>query len=322
LAVGQDLPFCRVDAGRLEWTSSVSGPIVIKRTTYAARNQPRRPGRWIMTVIEMNAAPAAIGTTSDRREDDRLPMFLAAGLELAGSCGKAALALLMGAEDRQFVGRTADWAALRMLVRVTDEFARRALSDWERERTAAVVLVAAHRLDENLRAGFGVREDDFFVASRDRRAPSDEAAEAILLVAQREHEEAKLPFLGNLLTGVAFRDGIDRAQVNSLVRLAAGLSHRQLCLLDVFSHTERLELRLTDYNEQGRIPFAVVAVLQDVFEMVRMCLVFQTNGDPITLRDLTPGRMTVAGMGAMLFKLMGLNHLEPEAIDDLAALLR
>jgi hypothetical protein len=273
-------------------------------------------------VIETNAVPAATKPAGDRRDDDRLWSFLAAGFELAGPGGQDDRALLMGEGARQFAGRTADWAVVRTLVRAGDEFAKRALSDWERARTAKVVLAAVHRFDENVRGGFAVREDDFFVATRTNRAPADELTEAVLLAAQREHEEAKLPFLGNFLAGVAFRDGMDRAQVNALVRLAAGLSHRQLCLMAVFSHTERLELRTTDYNDQARVPFAAVAVLQEVFELVRMSLVVQTNGDPITMRDLTPGRMTVAGMGAMLVKVMGLGHLEPEVIDDLAALLR
>jgi hypothetical protein len=275
-----------------------------------------------MTVIELKPAPEKTGTNGHRQHDDQMWIFLAAGMDLAGPIGKDARTLLMGETEHSFRGTTADWAVLRTLVRTTDEFAHRALSDWERARAAAVVLAAAYRLDENLKAGLGVRRDDFFASTRDRRATADEAAEAILITAQREHEEAKLPFLGNLLANLAFREGLDRAQVNSLVRLASGLSYRQLGLLAVFSHTERLELRTTDYNGQGRVSFTAVAVLQDVFELVRMSLVFQTNGDPITLKDLTPGRMTVAGMGAMLLKLMHLNGIDPEEIDELAALLR
>jgi hypothetical protein len=275
-----------------------------------------------MTAMETKIALAANGTGGRTQDDQALRAFLAAGMDLAEPFGKTARAVLMGETDRPFPGTAADWAALRTLVRTADDFAHRALSDWERGRTAAVVLAGVSRLDENLKAGLEVRRDDFFAATRQRRATADEAVEAVLLVAQREHEEAKLPFLGNLLANVGFREGIDRAQVNALVRLAAGLSYRQLGLLAVFSHTERLELRTTDYNGQGRVPFASVAVLQEVFELVKMSLVFQTNGDPITLRDLTPGRMTVAGMGAMLFKLMNLSGIAPDEIDALAAMLR
>jgi hypothetical protein len=63
-------------------------------------------------------------------------------------------------------------------------------------------------------------------------------------------------------------------------------------------------------------------VLQEVFELVRLSLIVQTTGDPITLRDLTPGRMTVAGTGAVLLKLMHLNGIDPGEIDQLAGLLR
>ena len=272
-----------------------------------------------MTAIVMNAAFAE--KQLNGQEEDLLRSFLAVGMELAGPVGKPARALLLGESDQLFPGTSGDWPALRMLFRVADDFARRALSSWEQARTSATVLAAVHRLDENLRAGLAVRRDEFFASTSSGRSAADEFAEAVLIVAQREHEEAKLPFLGNLLARVPFRDGIDRAQVNSLVRLAAGLSYRQYGLLAVFSHTERFGLRSTDFNGSARVPFASVAVLQDLFELVRMSLVFQTTGEPITIRDLTPGKLAVGGMGSSLFKLMQLDRTDPDELDALAALL-
>lgn len=278
-----------------------------------------------MSVIESRPVPtehAEYGSPDRQRDDGRLRSFLTVGLDLAGPAGRQAHGLLTGGTDHPFRGTTADWALLRTLIRAADDFAHRSLSDRERVRTAAVLLSAAHRLNANLEAGLGVRRDDFFATTPARRAAADEVAEAILLAAQHEHEEAKVPFLGNLLVNLAFRDGTDRAQANGLVRLAGALSYRQLGLLTVFAHTERFDLRTTDYQGPARVPFAAVAVLQEVFELVRLSLVVQTTGDPITLRDLTPGRITVAGTGAMLLKLMHLNAIDPDETDTLATLLR
>jgi hypothetical protein len=271
-------------------------------------------------LIELNTASAANGTA--QRDDDLLRVFLESGTELAGRVGASAQALLTGEPDRPFPGTAGDRAALRMLLRAADDFAHRALSTWEQARTAAVVLAATHRLDEHLKTGLAVRRDDFFADTRGRRAAADEFAESILIAAQREHEEAKLPFLGNLFASVPLRDGLGRAEINTLVRLAAALTYRQLGLLAVFAHTERLGLRTADYNGDSRVPFASVAVLQEAFDLFRMSLVFQTNGDPLTIRDVTPGRTTVCGLGALLSKLMNLSHIDPGELDDLARLLR
>jgi len=81
-------------------------------------------------------------------------------------------------------------------------------------------------------------------------------------------------------------------------------------------------LRVADYHGQGRVSFATVAVLHETLNLVRTSLVVQTTGEPVVLRDLTPGRLAVAGMGALLVKLMGLGQIDPAEGDTLAALLR
>src|ERR1051326_659774 len=66
------------------------------------------------------------------------------------------------------------------------------------------------------------------------RSTAEEIAEAVLVAAERDHEERKLRYYGNLLANLAFSDGIDRAEANLLTRLAQGLSYAQLCLLSIF----------------------------------------------------------------------------------------
>jgi hypothetical protein len=46
----------------------------------------------------------------------------------------------------------------------------------------------------------------------------------VLLAAQREHEERKLRFMGNLIANLAFHPEIDRGYANYLIRLAEKLS--------------------------------------------------------------------------------------------------
>src|SRR4051794_16896306 len=107
---------------------------------------------------------------------ERLRSFLATGFDLVGRGGATAYSVLTGASDQPFLGTTADWAVLRMLNRVAEEFADRSLSGWERARAAAVVLTAVTRANEHLQTGSRVRRDDFFTAQPGRRSAADECA--------------------------------------------------------------------------------------------------------------------------------------------------
>ena len=54
------------------------------------------------------------------------------------------------------------------------------------------------------------------------RSFADEIIEGVLLAAQREYQEKKLPLYGNLLTNIAFRSDIDRVTANRLCVVPKG----------------------------------------------------------------------------------------------------
>src|ERR1700741_1692038 len=83
-------------------------------------------------------------------------------------------------------------------------FANRFLADREKARVGFVYGLAAQEIKRRLDRGEHLRTDGFFELDITDRAPADEIAEAVLIAAQREHEERKLPYIAKLLAFVAF----------------------------------------------------------------------------------------------------------------------
>ena len=71
--------------------------------------------------------------------------------------------------------------------------------------------------------------------------------------AQREHEENKLKYYGNLVANIAFDKTISREQANQLVSLAQKLSYRQIKLLNLYVINQQalnILLRKEDYSKK------------------------------------------------------------------------
>src|SRR5437016_14366254 len=105
-----------------------------------------------------------------------------AGVELGGAVAGGALAPIIGVGFR----------------RAATDLAERLLGDRERLRVGAVIALTSDEIRQRLDNGELHRRDDFLDQSGGRRSTAEEIAEGVLLAAQREYEESKLPLLAKL----------------------------------------------------------------------------------------------------------------------------
>jgi hypothetical protein len=152
-------------------------------------------------------------------------------------------------------------------------FVSRVLAGREKARVGVVYGLAAHKIKERLDNGEKLRTDGFFEPDITGRSPADEIAEAVLIAAQREHEERKLPYIANLLAFVAFTPGVDRATANQMIRLAGSLSYQQFCLLALGSNPIRASLNQPGYPRGAQSGAPLFAVLNELFELYQSGLV-------------------------------------------------
>ena len=245
------------------------------------------------------------------QEATELGSDMAAGL-VAGGLGllTGPAGAVVGAFAQPALSRTIQWGI--------GEFRRRVLAPREDARVASVVVLASRKCQANLSAGRTLRQDGFFDPAANDRAAAEEVLEGVLLAAQREHEEKKLPFIGNLLANLAFDPTVDRAGANWLVSQAERLTYRQLCLLGSVGYLDGEYPPLTsrapiDREEALEVPF--------IPEFADLYLHGLLSAERSGFRS--PGRqgfasvgtdsVSLLGDGTVLFRLMELWSLpEPD----------
>ena len=102
------------------------------------------------------------------------------------------------------------------------------------------------RVEQNQRASLELRVDGFLDTDESGRSSAEEICEAVIRAAQREYEEKKIFFQGNLLGNIPFHPEVDSSQANLLVRLASELSYQQYCLLSLFMRPKEFDYVFND----------------------------------------------------------------------------
>ncbi len=251
-------------------------------------------------------------------ENRRLRNFLETGSEIAGHAASTAIAMLVAGPGGAVVGAATGPMASRMLRYGAMEFMRRTLSDRQMKRTAGVLGFAAERIGQKVRLGYEPRHDGFFVGEPGARSAAEEIAEGVMLAAQQEHEERKIPFMGSMLANFAFDNSIDRGQANMLIRLAERLSYRQLCLVALFADKQDFELRSEDYTVVEGRPYAHWAVLQEIYDLGQTNVLSSSR----SITTIIPRRIETRPWGELLYQLMDLRRMPAEELHDLATVLR
>ncbi len=263
----------------------------------------------------------------DQDEGESFRGFVEAGSEIAGSIAGTAVGLLIGGPGGVVAGAAGASAVTRMLRPVAGDFVHRALGNRERVHVASVVAFAADRIEQKLKLGYEPRHDDFFVGEPGRRSAAEEIAEGVLIASQREHEEEKIRYMGNLLASIAFDETVDPGQANHMVRLAGELSYRQYCILALCHlnqyESERLGLRQRPYRDFNFTSQSTVAVVDEILDLERRnCLHSTTSYPLVNWTDAVPRRLFTISWGLLLYRMMDLSQIPEREIEDLAVLLR
>ena len=244
------------------------------------------------------------------------------GSEIAGGAAGAAIGFFTAGPAGAILGGATGPLLTHTFRNLAAEIKNRILGRQEVVRIGATIAFAAVKIQENISNGQQIRQDGFFQKQPDERTTGEEILEGILLVAQREHQEKKLQFYGNLVANIAFHPEIDRAQANLLIRLGERISYRQICLLALFVHKEKFDLRQEDYTKVESIGGAKVALLQEIYDLYSQGMLNASGVAMFGLGDVTPSKMNVQGTGVMIYNLMELGKVNTQDLNEVAMLLR
>lgn len=260
-------------------------------------------------------------STGPERSSRRL---LEAGADLAGSVG-ASVAGWLFAGPPGAVGGAAAGSALKY---VLDEVSARALSRRERVRSGAAALWAIKAIQEGLDEGEELRTDGFFEDRPEGRSAAKEVVEGVLLTAQREHEERKIRYLGQLIAALAFTEGLDREAANWMLRTAEELSWAQYVLIALIGSTEEKDSLPDRQMHTGISGWRAWAVHEDLAdlgfgkrELVLADDSRKTEKYELPFPNLNMGMFRLRRGGQLLHYGLGLDEVPQADRDEIRSLL-
>ena len=244
------------------------------------------------------------------------------GAEIAGGAVGGALGVLAGDPVGAAVLGVGGAAAVTAFKHIGQQASERLLGPREKVRVGGVLAIAVADIRQRIESGEKVRSDRFFEEQPSGRSDAKEVAENVLLKSQREPEEKKLPFMGRLLSNVAFDAQISGQMAHQITKAAEQLTYRQLCILKLAVAKQSFNLRTDDYRGQGSFSKEVYQVLYECLDLCHRAFINVGGEVAFGPRDIAPGRMTVQGLGADLYNLMGLAAIPDEELALIAAQLK
>ena len=260
---------------------------------------------------------------SVKNGNDNKPLkeLIDVGSEIVGGAASASIGFLVAGPPGAIAGAATSPLLTHAFRRVASEIKSRVLGPREEVRIGATIIYAREMIEENLSSGKQIRQDDFFSAQGNDRPTSEEILESVLLIAQREPQEKKLRFYGNLMANIAFHPEVDRGMANLLIRLAERLSYRQLCVLALLADKDNYELRRENYHNEEDASLAVMSLVQEIFDLETQGMLNASGSALLDLTGVCPGMMNLQGTGAALYNYMELWRVDRKDVAEVAALL-
>ncbi|MBN8857030.1 MAG: hypothetical protein J0H29_01505 [Sphingobacteriales bacterium] len=260
-----------------------------------------------------------------QRAGDIVKGIIETGAEITGGIGGALIGTALAGPVGLVIGGASGPIMAKMLKEFGVEIQKRIVGPREEKRIGAAYFYAIEKILQNKESGKEIRDDGFFTADDSGRSAAEEIFEGIILKSQREYEEKKIRYFGNLMGNISFDPLVDRAYANQLIKTAEQLSYNQLCLLKIIfmsGNSKEITLRKKNYREPGtNLSREMITVLYDIIDLENRHLIINSTSHVFGITDINPGEFEVQGNGNALVTLMELKEIPDVDYGRLMALL-
>ncbi len=241
------------------------------------------------------------------------------GTPIAGSMTRAAGNVVF---DPGSVAVVVDDRLVELLRSVAEEAAAALTGPRERARAGAALAFAVEHSVLLSRLDRRVRTDGFFTELVGGRVPAVELAEAVVGAARRSVEERRLRHLGYLLAEVVVSADIDAALATRALRLAEGLSWRQLVLLAAVGRRDRAPLPMASLEDEPR-SWNAWGAREDLTELRVTGLLDPPPAAPrpggAALPKLRPADLRLTRRGVLVHRLLALDFIRDDDVTSALA---
>ena len=255
-------------------------------------------------------------------DKDIIKEIIATGSEISGGVGGAIIGNIVAGPVGAIWGGASGPVLTRLFKSIGTEIKGRFLSRREEVRIGAAYTFALNKIHRNQELGLELRKDDFFGNAENDRPPSVEILEGIILSSQREFEELKLKYLGNLYANICYDSGISREHANQLIKTADSLTFRQFCILQLLNEryiaSEQLNFKIRALDKWQLDQMDIIAEVRELNQigLVYIPLTYDggDNSSPIQL-----SKLNITKNGRFFCKVLSLDEIESEILDKLNA---
>ena len=150
-----------------------------------------------------------------------------------------------------------------------------------------------------------------------------------MLKSRNDYQEKKTRFYANILVNSAFDETVSPAAIDHVLAMADRLTYRQLCLLQLFSNPQPIQLRGSNYRkvEIDQIPEDTRSVLREAYALYQEGLVINRPEEDKLVRmgfdvaSIRPIRMMRTAFGDRVHRMMGLEGIFTVELTEVAGLL-
>lgn len=260
------------------------------------------------------------------KKEDIIKEFVETGSDISGSISGAVLGGLVAGPAGVVIGGVSGPIITRVLKKIGNDIKDRFLSPREEVRIGAVYGFAINKLQQNFKNGKDLRTDSFFAQIGTERPNSDEIFEGIILGVQKEYEERKVKFIGNLYANICTNSNITREHANQLIRTANGLSYRQFCILQLLNekwdNNKNLNFKVKGLDNYKVDIGDIIVEIRDLQQRGLLSIEARINNvddnsSPIPLDDIN-----ISEIGRLFCEMLSLSEIPTLELDSLNRLVK
>lgn len=204
-----------------------------------------------------------------------------------------------------------------MVKRRLGDIIDRQISMREKNRVADATYFAIAKIQTKLENNDQLGNLKFFSYDETGSNKPDEVFENFVMKCQREPQEKKIPYMANLFANLIFYQYASNELAHQLINFSETLTYRQLQILQI-TRRHSSELQRTNLNDKRGVHVDQAQILYEYLSLYHLGLIDFVILRPMTtggieptfgIRDISPEKADVHGMGLLLCELMELDTM-------------
>lgn len=249
---------------------------------------------------------------SKENKENVIVEIIQTGSEMGGSVGGALIGVLLAGPAGGVIGGAAGPLLTRLFIKAGKEIRQRFFGEREKIRVGFTYGVGYQKVTLRLKKGDLIRSDDFFDNSEINRSTAEEILEGVIKSAEKEFEEKKLKFYGNLLANICFTANVNKDKAHYFLRTVQNLTYKQLCILQFIILYGQQQLNWSySFNHLDELSrYSSLEPLIEDLDRHKLLAVMRSSG-------LNISTFSISKLGKELADLMELNEIESIEITNI-----